>query len=50
MFKFFSNTILSYLEDALNEFAKTHIIKNTYYSTAISDEGEVVHSILVQYS
>lgn len=50
MFKFFSNTVLSYLEDGLNEFAKTHIIKNIYYSTAVSDAGEVVHTLLVQYS
>lgn len=50
MFKIFSNTILSYIEDDLNKFAKTHIIKNIYYSTAVSEAGEVVHSLLVQYS
>lgn len=49
MFKFFSNTVLFYLEDALNNFTKTHKIKDIYYSTAVSDEGEVVHSLLVQY-
>jgi hypothetical protein len=50
MFKIFSNTILSYLEDDLNKFTKTHIIKNIYYSTVVSEEGEIVHSLLVEYT
>lgn len=51
MFKFFSNTILAYLENDLNNFSKNnnyHII-NMLYSTVVV-EGEVVHNVLVHYS
>lgn len=50
MFKFFSNTILSYLELDLNNFIQNTncMIIEICYSTSIF-EGELVHSVLLHY-
>lgn len=50
MFKLFSNSIPSYLEDDLNNFitnSKCKII-NIYYSTCIY-EDELIHNVLLYY-
>lgn len=50
MFKFFSNTILSYLETDLNNFVQNTnciVISISYNTTAF--EGELIHSILLCY-
>lgn len=50
MFKFFSNTIFSYLESDLNNFVHTTnctIVSVTYNTSTF--EGELIHNVLLHY-
>jgi len=51
MFKFFSNTVLAYLENDLNDFINinNYTIMNTFYSTVVID-GEIIHNVLIHYN
>lgn len=51
MFKFFSNTVVSYLEKDLNDFIKStnYSIINIFYNAVVID-GEIVHSVLIHYN
>lgn len=51
MFKFFSNTILSYLELDINDFIKKNncTIVNVLYNISVVD-GELMHCVLLYYT
>lgn len=51
MFKFFSNTVLTYLESDLNNFIQNTscVVHNTLYS-AVENDGEIVHYVLIFYT
>lgn len=51
MIKFFSNTILSYLEDDVNAFIKTKkcLVLSIQYNTLVVD-GELLHNVLLYYT
>ena len=50
MFRFFSNTILTYLESDLNNFVQNTncVIISITYNTFVY-EGELMHNILLYY-
>lgn len=50
MFKFFSNTVPSYIESDLNSFTENpnYKIISIFYNTCIF-EGELVHNVLLYY-
>ena len=51
MIKFFSNTILSYLEDDVNAFITTNkcLVVSIHYNTLVVD-GELLHNVLLHYT
>lgn len=51
MFKFFTNSVLAYLESDLNKFiqSQNYNIINIFYNTVVID-GEVVYSVLLHYN
>lgn len=50
MLKFFSNTILSYLESDINNFLSNNncIVISIHYNTLLYD-GEIMHNVLLYY-
>ena len=51
MIKFFSNNILSYLEDDVNAFITTKkcLVVSIHYNTLVVD-GELLHNVLLHYT
>lgn len=50
MVKIFSNTIISYLEEAINSWISKNNIKVINYNySVVLQEGEILHSVLLVY-